>query len=145
MENEKELRQLQKEEAVARMRSMRILPQVIRDFEKNGKIYYSERQSAMFPATLYWLDNHSNYVELVKAFEERSNGMVYHCQLTHTEFGDLLSMFYVSRNPKEWTTDRKDLENGLAFVMVENLNDDLFSECGYIEFRSAYGGVVRIN
>lgn len=133
----------QKEEAIKRMRLLQIMPQVIKDFEKNDRVYYSERLGAMFPATLYWLDNHQEYVDLVKEFEKKYKALVYHAQLTHMEFGDCLSLFYVSKDDNQWSRDKKDILNGELYSYVANLQCDYDSEFGYIGVSPAMGGVVR--
>ena len=94
----KTLRQKQKEEALKRMSILKIMKEVREDFEKNDRVYYSERQSAIFNATLYWLDNNADYVQIVKDFEKKHNALVYHCQLTHLTYGDNLSILYVSKH-----------------------------------------------
>ena len=133
----------QKEEAIKRMKMLKIMPQVIEDFEKNNRVYYSERLDSIFCATLYWLDNHKEYVELVKEFEKKHKALVYHAQLTHFEFSDCLALFYVSKEETEWERDRKDITNGEMFCYVANLNDEFCSDYGYIGIRPAYGGVAR--
>lgn len=135
----------QKQEAIKRMRLLQIMNSVITDFKNNGRIYYSERQNSMFPATLYWLDNKPEWVAMVKDFEKRNHALVYHAQLTHTQVGDLLSLLYVSNDESSWEEDRKWIvnEDGLMYSMVINLDDDTFSEVGTIQVRPAMGGVVR--
>lgn len=134
----------QKQEALKRMSMLQLLSQVKKDFEKNDRVYYSERQSAIFNATLYWLDNHQEYVDLVKEFEKKTHYLVYHCQLTHTHFGDLLSLFYVSTNEQEWEMDKEDLKRGIMFVYVANVNEPTFNEYGTIEIKPSMGGVARV-
>ena len=56
----------QKQEAIARLKMLKVMPNVVKDFEKNGRVYYSERQNKFFNAILYWLDNNEKYVEIVK-------------------------------------------------------------------------------
>lgn len=138
-----ELKLKQKQEALKRMRMLQIMPNVIKDFEKNNKVYYSERQNSFFLATLYWLDNHKEYVDLVKDFEKTHNAIVYHAQLTHLTFGDCLSLFYVSENEEEWSMDKDNISNGEMISYVANLDDDDCSEFGYIGVKPAMGGVVR--
>ena len=136
-------KQKQKEEAIKRMKLLQIMPQVIKDFEKNDRVYYSERQNSFFLATLYWLDNHKEYVDLVKEFEKKHHALVYHAQLTHLEYGDNLALFYVSSEEEEWTRDKEDIRHGQLFSRVLNLDCEYDSDFGYIGVRPAMGGVVR--
>lgn len=133
----------QKEEALKRMKALNLMPQVIEDFKKNDKIYYSERQNRIFNAVLYWIDNDEKYVEIVKKFESKTKSLVYHCQLTHLEFGDCLSLLFVSANEEDWPTENELLKQGVAFAWVENLDDEWCSEMGSIGIKPSMGGVVR--
>lgn len=137
------LKEKQKNEALKRMAMLNLMPQVIKDFKKNNKVYYSERQNAFFNAILYWLDNEPNYVEIVNKFEKEHNCLVYHCQLTHMEFGDLLSLLYVSENEEEWEQDKKDLREGYAFSYVANIGCECYNDFGTIGIRPSQGGVLR--
>lgn len=140
---EQTLREKQKTEALKRMRMLHLLPNVIKDFEKSNKVYYSERQNAFFNAILYWVDNEKKYVDLVNQFEKEHNALVYHCQLTHMEFGDCLSLLYVSKNEKEWQRDTNDIREGYAFAYVANIDCESYSEFGTIGIRPSQGGVLR--
>lgn len=137
------LKDKQKAEALQRMKMLKLLDQVQKDFRTNGRLYYSERLDKVFNAVLYWLDNQSQYVGIVERFEKEYNALVYHCQLTHTEFGDQLTILYVSANENEWENDRKDLINGYAFARVENLLDGMYSEFGSVGIAPSMGGVLR--
>lgn len=138
-----DLHALQVAEAVKRMGLLNIMPDVIKAFKKDGTIYYSEYQNRLFNAVLYWLTNEPDYVAKVKDFEKRNNALVYHCQLSHTNIGDMLTLLYVSNNPKNWELDCKDLRNGYAMAYVYNLDDDMCSEAGSVGVRGSMGGVVR--
>ena len=140
------LKEKQKQEALERMKMLNIMGKVRNDFRTSNKIYYSERQSAFFNAILYWLDNKKEFVKIVRDFEAKTGGMVYHAQLTHTIDGDLLSLFYVSKNEKEWDMDKDDIQNECAFVYCANVGEDgneLFYDYGTIGIKSSMGGITR--
>lgn len=137
------MREKQKQQAVLRMRKLKLSKNVIDDFIENGTIYYSERQNAFFDGILYWLKNENHFVKIVKDFESRAGSLVYHAQLLHTEFGDLLTLLYVSKHESEWEQDIKDLSNEQALAYVRNVNDDLSSEFGYVGIKPKNGGVSR--
>ena len=137
------LKEKQKAEALKRMAMLKLMKQVQDDFKKNGKVYYSERQNRIFNAVLYWVDNDERYVKIVKDFEKKHKALVYHCQLTHLEFGDCLSLLYVSANEEEWERDRKDLSQGYAFSYVRNLDCEYDSDYGTIGIVPSMGGVLR--
>ena len=136
-------REKQKAEAIKRMKALKLMPQVIKDFEKKDKVYYSERQNAFFNAVLYWLDNEKRYVDLVKEFEKKHNALVYHCQLTHLEFGDCLTLLYVSDTEEEWPMDNRLLSEGYPMAYVYNLDDETCSEFGSVGIKPSMGGVAR--
>lgn len=140
---EQTLKEKQKAEALKRMRMLNLMSNVIKDFEKKNKVYYSERQNNIFNAILYWVDNKKEYVDLVNEFEKKHNALVYHCQLTHMEFGDCLSLLYVSQNEEEWEQDTNDIREGYAFAYVANLDCPQDSEFGTIGIRPSQGGVLR--
>jgi hypothetical protein len=136
-------RQKQKQEALKRMKMLQIMKEVIEDFKENDKLYYSERQNSFFNATLYWVDNKPEWAQTIKEFEKKNGVLVYHCQLTHHESGDLLSLLYVGEYEDEWEYERKDLLGGEAYVKVINLDDDFCSDYGYIGIQPSMGGITR--
>ena len=137
------LREKQKQEALKRMQALQLMNQVRKDFRDNDKVYYSERQSSIFNAVLYWLDNEPKYVKIVKDFGKKHNALVYHCQLTHLEFGTCLSLLYVSAEEEEWEQDNQWLSEGYPMAYVVNLDNESYSEFGSIGVRPSMGGILR--
>ena len=113
-----------------------IMPTIRKEFFKDGTIYKSE-----FGGILYWLSDEEK--ALVKKVEEEKEIKVYHVILSHTEFGDIYSMFYISKHEEEWESDRADLAEGYAFVYAANITDDYCSEFGSICFVGRFGGLAR--
>jgi len=140
---EQTLKEKQKQEALKRMKMLHLMPNVIKDFEKNNRVYYSERQNSVFNAVLYWLDNNQDFVAKIKEFEKKHKALIYHAQLTHLVYGDNLALFYVSKNEEEWSQDRQDIKESRVFSKVLNLQNDYDSDFGYIGFRPSMGGVLR--
>jgi hypothetical protein len=139
---ELDLRSRQQVEAVARLKLLNVSRSVIRDF-LGGIVHYSERQNKLFDGILYWISNEEQYVTIVNNFEKENGALVYHAQLTHTELGSLLSIFYVSKTESEWEADKEDIKNGQAVVYVVNLDDEYLSEFGTIGISPKNGGVSR--
>ena len=77
------------------------------------------------------------------SFEEEYNAVVYHVIHSHTNFGELLSLLYVSEHEEEWEYDREDLEEGIAVAYVENLTYWDCSEMGSIGIEPRNGGLAR--
>lgn len=140
------LRELQKTEATHRLQLLEKLykmhQNVLREFTADETIYYSERINKSFCGILYWLNNIPKYVDAVKEIEEKYNIYVYHCILSHTEFGDLLDMLFVSSAQEEWEQEIEDLETGYVQSYCYVLNGDS-SEFGTIKIKGINGGLTR--
>lgn len=137
------LKEKQKQEALKRMQMLQLMNEVRKDFKESGRVYYSERQNSLFNAVLYWLDNEPQFVKIIKEFEKKHNALVYHCQLSHLEFGSCLSLLYVSAEEEEWAQDNEWLAEGYPLAYVVNLDNESYSEFGSIGVRPSMGGIVR--
>lgn len=131
-----ELKIKQKQEAIERMKMLKIYSQAIKEFEKENVINVSEHGGILF-----WLDDEQQ--EMVKQFEEKYNAVVYHVIHNYTEFGELYSLLYVSQHENEWDYDKDDIKNNIALCYVVNKDEENFSEFGSIGIRPQYGGVIR--
>lgn len=126
----------QKTEALERMKILKLYPNIIKEFEKDGIVNMSE--SGGF---LYWLSDAEK--EIIAEFETEHDALVYHVIHDSTDFGELYSLLYVSKYEEEWEYDRDDLRNGYALAYVKNVDDDCCSEFGSICIRPQFGGLVR--
>lgn len=131
------LREKQLEEATERLKLLKVLYDVRRNLKR--KLYFSERQNKVFNAVLYCLED-SEILDRVKEFEERSNCFVYHLQLTHTEFGDMWAMLFVSDDIEDWKQERKNLYLGIARA---NVICGEIEEVGDIGIVPSMGGILR--
>jgi len=129
-------RQEQKQEAISRMKMLKLHINAINEFEKEDVINLSEHGGI-----LYWLND--DQMEYVKTFEQKYNSVVYHVIHNVTEFGELLAFLYVSDSEEEWGYDRDDIKDGYACAYVLNIDDDTCSEFGSIGIKPQFGGVVR--
>lgn len=123
-------------EALERMRTLKLYPNIIKEFEKENVVNMSENGGF-----LYWLNDEQK--EIVAEFEQEHNALVYHVIHDFTGFGELLTFFYVSDDDEEWEYDREDLKAGYACAYVKNLTDDMCSEFGSVCFKQQFGGLVR--
>lgn len=143
-----ELRKLQKEEVIKRLqileRVFKVHNNVLKEYQVDGTVYYSERQNQVFDGILYWLENNSDFVDAVKEIEDKYNILVYHCILNHTEFGDWLSMLFVSDNPENWVEERNSLITGIVKTFVYDFGN-FESDFGDIEIAGKNGGLARVN
>ena len=126
---------LQKKEAIERMKILGLHPNVIKDF-KQGILNYSEK------GILFWVND--EWKKYIENFEQEYNCLVYHIIHNQTEFGELLTMLYVSDDKEEWSRDRQDLKECCAYAYVENIDDPYCSEIGYVAIKPLFGGVIRL-
>ena len=145
---EQDLKQLQKKEALERLKILQdkfqLMETVTREFEKEDTIYYSEYINKQYPAILYWVSNKEKYENAIKEFEEKHNALVYYSILTHTSFGTILTLLYVTEEQEVWHEDKEQLQEGLPLAYCINLDDDNCSEFGGIQIGGAMGGIVRL-
>ena len=139
-------KEMQINEAVERLQLLDLHKNVLKDF-KRGVVNYSERTP--LGGILYYVDGEKKFLETIKAFEEEYGGIVYHCTHENTEFGELLTMLYVSKHEDEWETDRKDLTikyNGAKILTayVKNLTFPELSEFGSVALVERGGGLIRV-
>lgn len=138
------LKEKQRNEAIKRLKALKVMGQVVDAFAKNGTVYYSERQNAIFDAILYFVSNKPEFVKIINDFEKETDALVYHAQLMRFHFGLCLSLLFVSNDETQWQQDNDDLQNyGEQLVYVANLTDPLLSESSYIGIISKNGGVSR--
>lgn len=126
----------QKQDALERMKMLKLHDNVIREFEKEGIVNMSENGGY-----LYWLD--SDQQAIVDNFESEYDAVVYHVIHSFTEFGELYALLYVSKDEEEWEYEKEDLECGIALAYVKNITDDCCSEFGSIGVKPQFGGLVR--
>ena len=126
----------QKQEAIERMKMLKLFPNIIKEFDKEGIINMSENGGY-----LYWLD--SDQQAMVDEFEAKHNALVYHIIHSYTQFGEMYALLYVSDDEDEWGYDKDDIRCGCILAYVKNVTDDMCSEFGSIGVRPQYGGLVR--
>lgn len=117
-------------------------PDVAKAFKEDGTLYYSERMGGM--GVLYWVENKPEYVQAVKVFEGKTGGKVYHCVLTHTEFGEMFDMMYVPKKESQKDGDFEALrDHGEAFIATLDEQMPSGYELGYAGYSGKGGGLVR--
>lgn len=125
-----------KTEAIRRMEKLKLNPDIISEFSNENIIKVTDMKG-----NISNIDDEN--LKYVKAFEQRYGTLVYHVMHSDTEFGELLTMMYVSDHSEEWTYDYNMLDDKIAYAYVENLSEELFSEIGSVGFISINGGLVR--
>ena len=135
-------------EAIERLKMLDLHENVLKDFEDDNKLNYSERVKLATGqrepyGILYWLDNEPEWARLVKEFEDEHGALVYHATHEYTTFGECLDLLIVSKYEDEWERDRDELMQGYAFAWVINLDYPEFSEFGTIGIKCSGGGIIR--
>lgn len=131
--------EIKKEEALKRMKTLNLHHNCIEAFNERNEVWISEMYG-----TLFDLSQKQYIIDEIKHLQDMYKILVYHCILTKTEFGTLITMFYVSNEKEEWEYDNDDLLHNCSCCYVLNLEDDLCSEFGTIGFKKINGGLIRI-
>lgn len=129
-------RNIQKQEAIHRMKMLNLHGNVLREFEQEDRLNMSE-----YGGFLYWLS--SEQQAIVDEFEAEWNALVYHVIHSYTSIGEMLTLLYVSNYPEEWEYDRLDLAEGYPLAYVKNLDDPYLSEIGSVGIECRIGGLIR--
>jgi hypothetical protein len=125
-----------RDECIKRMELLKLSRQCINAF-KSGKVWESEGIGA-----LYEVDDEEQ--KIINNFEKENGAMVYHIIHNVTDFGELYTILYVSKDKEEWQKDIDDIKENIIFAYVYNKDDDFCSEFGSICFKSNIGGLVRV-
>lgn len=145
---ENSFRELQKQEAITRLKILEdnylLHKNVLKEFEQNGTIYYSENINEFYQGMLFWLSNKKEYENVVKKIEKEWNIFVYHCIFDYKRVGKALTMLYVSSNQEEWEIQREELLDGNIVVYTYNFEDNIGSEFGRTVITGVNGGLKRI-
>ena len=83
------------QEAAERLRIMNLHPNVLKEFQKDGTRYYSERSivGRQVCGILYWLRNRPEWMKKIRELEEKRNIFVYAAIHEYASFGELLTLF----------------------------------------------------
>lgn len=131
-----------KQEAIKRMKFLKIMPEIIRDFKEDDLVSYSQN------GILYWIDGSNEITEFlsekIKELEEERDCLVYHViETRYVELGTMYTFLIIPLNDFEWECEKADLEVGIAFCYVYNKTFPECSEFGYVTIKNKFGGLVR--
>ena len=136
--NMKVSREIKKEEAIKRMKTMNIYSDAIKQFKNADIVMVSEPPLG----GLFWLNDEEK--EMVSKFEQENNALVYLVVRSFTNLGIMDNIFYVSDYQDEWEMDNADLNENYACVYVINHDMPDCSEFGTIAWKSVGGGILRV-
>lgn len=131
--NKKEM----KNEAIKRMKILRLHQNVLDDFINENKLNKSDSPLG----ALYWLDEKE--LEMIKDFEYEHNVIVYHIIHTFSNLGETYELLFITKEKEEWEAEKVDLKNGFALAQVIVIDYSPNSEMGYIGIENINGGLVR--
>lgn len=132
-------RQKKIDEAVKRMKELKIYNDTIESFKK-GKV------SQSIQGFMYWIDENTenDLAQKITDFEAEKNAVVYYVIATNTNFGMLYHLLFVGDNESEWAFEHEDIKDNYVFSYVINVDEPLFNEYGTIVVDQQYGGLVRV-
>jgi len=139
MLNEKKKAEM-KAEAIDRLKKIGVSKRIVDEFEKDGTLNYSERLNAAMPAALFWLNGRGDLMERVREIEAHYDCMVYHAILTHLADGEMVDFLIVGKYKRDWPSERKDLNDGIAMSYCVS---PYAEEFGSIGISPAMGGMMR--
>lgn len=128
-----------KQEAIRRMKKIRLWSAVVQNFKKNNLVFVTEPPMG----AVYTLE--PELKEEVEKFEKENDALVYIVVRSFTNFGKMDSLLFVSDYPEEWEFDNQDLEDRIAMTYTINWDMPYCSEMGSIAFRNTpAGGLERV-
>lgn len=132
-------RQKKIDEAVKRMKELKIFDDTIKSFQE-GKV------SQSIQGFMYWIDEdtENDLAKKIADFEAENNAVVYYVIASNTNFGMLYNLLFVGDNEEEWSFENEDIKDNYVFSYVINIDEPMFSEFGTIAVSQQYGGLVRI-
>jgi len=130
------MKEQQRQEAIERLKLLKLYPNVLKDFEKESLVNVSEHGGILF-----WVNDEQK--QMIEEFEQKHNALVYHVIHNYTSIGEMYSLLYVSKYKTEWKRDKKELQEGYPCVYVKNVDDDWSSEFGTIGIKEQFGGLIR--
>lgn len=127
-----------KAEAVRRMKALDIAPEIIRQFEAEGRISISIGIRELPLGAFFWAKDEE--LQGVREFEREYNALVYHVVRSYPSIGKLDSYLYVSDHREEWDDDRARLNQGETCAYVYNHDMPDCSESGFIGIETTIAG-----
>ena len=132
-------REEKKTEAIKRMKALGLFGPCIKAFEKRDEVQLSEPTGG-----LYEFYGNIQLNEIIKRVEQRFNCLIYHVVHSYTNLGEMYSCMMVSNYEEEWEWEMEDINDGIVFCWVENMDIPEYSEMGSITVKNRFGGLVRV-
>ena len=124
-----------KKEAARRMRELKLLPNIVSDFEKENKLYMSENG--------HTFELPKNVEEMVRKHEEEFKEKIYHVIHSFSNIGETYEMCYVSPYLEDWNYEKQMMKHNIVYAYVENISAPENSEAGSIGVTNIFGSLMR--
>lgn len=111
--------------------------QIYTDYIESGELYCTD-----FYCDVRKLSTNSSANRLVKSICESHEIVPYYVIMSHTWFGDLINILFVSKYEEDWRIERE--SGGIVHCYVENLIHPINSEYGSIAIKSIGGTLIRV-
>lgn len=125
-----------KEEALRRMRLLKIDRSIRREFEVENKVYKYDG------IEMCELDEEET--AFIKKWEDQTGNRVYYVMDNISFLGEFFTMLYVPKVSGNWKRERDELKQGYPIAYCRNLTYNEYSEYGYIKIELCNGAVERI-
>lgn len=125
-----------KQEAIERMKFLKIRQDVIYSFENDNKITMSSKGN-VYEVPQYKL-------EFLKDHEEKIGVMIYHVIHSYGNIGETYEFLYVSNYTEDWTYERDMANRNILYCYSLNETHPEWSEAGSILVENINGTLLRI-
>ena len=110
MKNEITQKEL-KQEAIERMKLLKLKTEIIEAFIKEDTIYVSEIGEDLQKAS-------EEDINFIKQYEKEKNTKIYHIIKQKTEMKDIVIFLFVDSISKDWENEKRDIELGYNCAIV---------------------------
>ncbi len=124
-----------KNEAIKRMRKLRLSPYVISMYSKG--LLCKSYEDRLFELNAQERDS-------VEDYERDNNVYIYHVIQVNTNFGMIYMYLYVPTDDNTWIDENDDIDNGLVLCYANNISNPSLSQNGDISFKTVFGALRRI-
>lgn len=133
-----DLKKIQIEEAVKRMKKLNLDEKIINDFKLDENIYCSyEKGSAIVLAS-------EDILDLLDIMSKTNKAILFHIIESKMEYGLCYNLLYVSEYQEDWNEENTLLDKGYIYSYVINMNYPKNIDFGLIKVKSINGRLIRI-
>lgn len=124
-----------KQEALERMKILKVDENIIKFFENYNIVYKTDPKGGASQLT-------DREKAIVKKYEDRWNILVYYLIHTSKELGEEYHLLFVAKNKDEWKAEKEDLKEGKVLTQKLVLDFVTEDETNYIKVYSKKGAMA---